>query len=61
MVRPAVAGEPHLFQNNFDDLQQIASNPASDPTGAVGTFVQNAGELDHTGLNWNIFFSPLRA
>ena len=47
-----------IFQNNFDDLQQIASNPASDPTGAVGTFVQNAGELDHTGMELEYIFQP---
>ena len=47
-----------VFQNNFEDLQQIASNPASDPTGAVGTFVQNAGELDHSGLELEYIFQP---
>ena len=47
-----------LFQNDFEDLQQIASNPASDPTGAVGTFVQNAGELDHTGVELEYIFQP---
>ncbi len=45
-----------VYFNNFDDLQQIAANPASDPAGALGTFVQNAGELEHWGVevdyNW---------
>ncbi|NKC01898.1 MAG: TonB-dependent receptor [Pseudomonadales bacterium] len=39
-----------LYQNNFEDLQQIAANPQADPTGALGTFVQNAGELEHKGV-----------
>ena len=46
----------NVYFNKFDDLQQIAANPASDPSGALGTFVQNAGELEHKGLeleyNW---------
>ena len=47
-----------IFQNNFEDLQQIAANPSSDPTGAVGTFVQNAGELDHSGIELEYIFQP---
>jgi outer membrane receptor protein involved in Fe transport len=47
-----------VYQNDFEDLQQIASNPASDPTGAVGTFVQNAGELDHFGVELDYVFQP---
>ncbi|MEQ9452495.1 MAG: TonB-dependent receptor [Pseudomonadales bacterium] len=46
----------NIYFNRFDDLQQIAANPASDPSGALGTFVQNAGELEHQGVeleyNW---------
>lgn len=38
-----------VYHNTFDDLQTIASNPASDPSGGLGTFVQNAGELEHKG------------
>lgn len=47
-----------VYQNNFEDLQQIASNPASDPTGAVGTFVQNAGELEHKGAEVEYILQP---
>ena len=38
------------FYSEFAELQQIVSNPAADPTGALGTFVQNAGELEHQGI-----------
>lgn len=39
-----------VFKNNFDELQQVASNPAADPAGVLGSFVQNAGELEHQGV-----------
>ncbi|MCZ6890558.1 MAG: TonB-dependent receptor, partial [Gammaproteobacteria bacterium] len=57
-----------LFYSEFKELQQIVSNPASDPTGALGTFVQNAGELEHKGVeieydalatDWLRFFGAL--
>lgn len=38
-----------VYLNNFDDLQAQASNPASDPSGGLGFFIQNAGELEHKG------------
>jgi iron complex outermembrane receptor protein len=47
-----------VYQNNFKDLQQTASNPSSDPTGASGTFVQNAGELEHTGAEIEYILQP---
>ena len=48
-----------VYWNNFDDLQQIASNPASDPSGALGTFVQNAGELEHVGVEIDYTWLPV--
>jgi iron complex outermembrane receptor protein len=47
-----------IFMNDFEDLQQIASNPASDPTGAIGTFVQNAGTLENRGIELEYIYQP---
>lgn len=48
-----------VYYNVFDDLQQIAANPASDPAGALGTFVQNAGELEHWGVELDYTWLPV--
>ncbi len=48
-----------VYKNNFTDLQQIAANPQADPTGAFGTFVQNAGELEHIGVEFDYVAEPL--
>ena len=47
-----------VYLNTFDNLQQIAANPASDPAGALGTFVQNAGELEHKGVEVEYTWLP---
>ena len=47
-----------IFINDFEDLQQIAWNPVSDPTGSGGTFVQNAGTLENRGVELEYVYQP---
>lgn len=48
-----------VFHSEYEELQQIVSNPALDPTGAQGTFVQNAGELEHKGVEIEYEYIPV--
>lgn len=52
-------GNLALFHNNFDDLQQVAANPPAGQPSSIGTFVQNAGELENKGVELEYIAQPV--
>lgn len=46
-----------IYFNKFDDLQQLATNTQRD-LGVAGTFVQNAGTLEHYGFEADYAAQP---
>jgi len=48
------------FMIQFNDLQLAVSNPQADPSGLLGTYIQNAGALTSKGIEAEMSLKPVR-